>query len=138
VVAGNTNVVHGQDFVCQTSWRDLDYSAHNVGVRLEELTFRWAQQAGYRFYDLGGGHSYKKQWAPVAGERYEFECTTAAGFLFRRAVDWLSRPVARLYARPGRVSGGWLGFGEPLGEPLHAVASGLGEMALEVAPYLHF
>ncbi len=96
VVAGNTNVVHGQDFVCQTSWRDLDYSAHNVGVRLEELTFRWAQQAGYRFYDLGGGHSYKKQWAPVAGERYEFECTSAAGFLFRRAVDWLSRPVARL------------------------------------------
>lgn len=133
-VAGNTNVVHGCDFVCQTSWRDLDYASHNVGVRLEELSFRWAQQAGFRYYDLGGGHAYKRKWAPVAGERCEFECATAAGFLFRRAVHWLGQPIAKLCAWPARVKGGLLG----LGEPLHAAASGLGEMAVEVAPLLHF
>jgi hypothetical protein len=138
-VAGNTNVVHGRDFVCQTSWRDLSYAKHGLGVRLEELTFRWAQQAGFAFYDLGGGHDYKRHWAPATGERWQFEYTSAVGFLFGRAASWFGRAANWLGARaaspvrPSSAAPGLLG----LGPSPDGFAAGFCELAATVASYLY-
>jgi hypothetical protein len=134
-VAGNTNIAHGRDFVCQTSWRDLDYAKHGLGVRLEELTFRFAKEAGFASYDLGGGHDYKRHWAPVTGERWQFECTSAVGFFFRRAANWLGlRATSPAQPRnSGSVAPGLLG----LGPSLDTIACGLGELATSLCSSLY-
>jgi GNAT superfamily N-acetyltransferase len=68
IVAGNTNLKHGDTMIGQAVYRDREYERHGVGIRLLQLTFEWAKEAGFARIDIGGGREYKERWAPVDGE----------------------------------------------------------------------
>ena len=72
-VAGATHLVHGDTVVASVLYRDPAYNRQGVGTYVIEAMFRWAAQAGYRLVDIGGGHAYKKLWAPETNDyTYEF------------------------------------------------------------------
>lgn len=98
-VAGHTFVVHRGDIVCQVSHRDMDYDYHGVGTRLMDMIFYWAADQGYQHIDLGGGHDYKERWAPVAGNKYEFQVCPPGQYYMTK----VARMPHRFKARAGDV-----------------------------------
>ncbi|NLO27798.1 MAG: GNAT family N-acetyltransferase [Actinobacteria bacterium] len=106
-VAGTTNTVHGNDLVAGVSCRDPDYDWHGVGVRIIDLVFSFAAEQGFDTMDIGGGHAYKKHWAPQEGARWQFNICPSSLYrakqvsklkerLLRRAV----RSVRRVHTEP--------------------------------------
>ncbi len=71
-IAGTTQLVHDDVLVAQVNHRVLDYERYGLGTFMLESVFRWAAETGFREFDIGGGHEYKKLWAPFAGSRCEF------------------------------------------------------------------
>jgi hypothetical protein len=61
-VAGFSAIADGDTLTMQHSTRDPVYDKARVGVRLDELFFRWSSTSPYKTIDLGGGFSYKAQW----------------------------------------------------------------------------
>jgi hypothetical protein len=55
----------------------------------------WATQAGFENHDFGGGHDYKKYWAPEAGERWDFILDPPQGLL-RTLASSVRRQVVRV------------------------------------------
>jgi hypothetical protein len=113
ILAGNTVVKHGDAIVGQTVYRDEEYEWHAVGVRLLELTFFWAKENGIAHFDIGGGHDYKKRWAPVGGEWHSFEhLPTASHYmrLLRRAPSGIRsgiRTMVHGLTTVGHIIAGW-------------------------------
>lgn len=68
-IAGATCVIHRGEVVAQCLYRDNDDS--NIGNRLVHMFFCWAQERGFSAVDIGGGHDYKRKYAPPRGERHE-------------------------------------------------------------------
>jgi hypothetical protein len=82
-------------------------------VRLLELTFFWAKENGIAHFDIGGGHDYKKRWAPVGGEWHSFEhLPTASHYmrLLRRAPSGIRsgiRTMVHGLTTVGHIIAGW-------------------------------
>lgn len=68
-VAGQTCLSHRGEMVAQCIHREDDNG--QINNRLIHETFLWAREKGFRAIDIGGGHDYKRKFAPVAGERQE-------------------------------------------------------------------
>lgn len=73
VVAGNTEVRHGDTIVAQSFYRDPDYENHGIGMRLVDATFEAMRRLGFGRIDIGGSHDYKRNLAPEGGEKFTFE-----------------------------------------------------------------
>jgi GNAT superfamily N-acetyltransferase len=71
-VAGATILVHHGDAVAYVNYRDPEYDRHGVMTSLIERCFYWAKEKGLGNIDIGGSAEYKNQWAPMAGQKYEF------------------------------------------------------------------
>jgi hypothetical protein len=69
-IAGATISIHKDDMVAGVNFRNLDYDKHGVGNFIIEHTFLWGADAGYKIFDLGGGHAYKAHWAPEEGQHW--------------------------------------------------------------------
>jgi hypothetical protein len=80
IIAGATVFVHKNDLVAGVNYRKPEYDWHGVNERLIELVFTWATAAGYKIFDIGGGHEYKAKWAPQVGERLYIH--TCPGYLY--------------------------------------------------------
>jgi hypothetical protein len=72
-VAGATILVHHGDAVAYVNYRDPKYDRHGAMNCLIQRCFFWAKDKGLRKIDLGGSAEYKKHWAPVTGQKYEFK-----------------------------------------------------------------
>lgn len=71
-VVGFTAFAGGDTLYPQHSHRDPAYDRLGVGVRLDEMFFRWTQTTHYRTVDLGGGFAYKARWAVQDAVRTRF------------------------------------------------------------------
>jgi len=65
-VAGTNWFADGDRLIAHCSYRDPAYDRFNVGVRLDELFFRWSATSRYRVVDLGGEFDYKAKWGRPA------------------------------------------------------------------------
>ncbi len=95
-VAGQTCLSHRGEMVGQAIYREDDNSG--VGNRLLHLTFCWAKEKGFSTIDIGGGHDYKRKFAPQIAERHEFTIATPARYLAQRAVNGVRWRMQRLVA----------------------------------------
>jgi hypothetical protein len=55
--------------VGQCIYRESENS--QIGNWLIYLAFCWARDKGFRSIDIGGGHDYKRKFAPPTGKRHE-------------------------------------------------------------------
>lgn len=72
LAAADVCFAHRGDIVGQIHYRDPAFEKYSVGTRLIEGVHRWAAESGFAGQDFGGGHAYKKRWAPESGIRWEF------------------------------------------------------------------
>ena len=84
-IAGQTCIVHRGDIVGQCLHRENESSS--VGNRLIHLTFCWAAERGFRHIDIGGGHNYKRKFAPPLGARYECQIAPFTTHLADKALS---------------------------------------------------
>ena len=91
IAAGATNFVHRGEMVAGVSHVSPKYRQLGVGVRLIDAVFDVAEQRGLTTFDLGGGADYKQKWAPIGGERAEFNVASARVRLLRRISRFAKR-----------------------------------------------
>lgn len=94
IIGGATLSVHQRDLVAGVLYVEPQYYSHGVGNRLIDLCFTFAVENGYESLDIGGGHEYKKNWAPQDGERWLFNICPEHLFRAKRVIDW-TRMVRR-------------------------------------------
>ncbi|GIK40331.1 MAG: hypothetical protein BroJett011_41640 [Chloroflexota bacterium] len=87
-------MVHHNDLVAGVIYRKPEYDWYGVGVRLIDLVFSFAAEKGFETLDIGGGHDYKKYWAPQAGERWQFNICPECLYRVKQVVRW-GRAVRR-------------------------------------------
>jgi hypothetical protein len=86
-VAGQTCLMHRGTVVGQCFHRESN--DNSLGNRLIQMTFYWAREKGFRAIDIGGGHDYKRSFAPPMGERYELKLAPLPVYLAERTVGKL-------------------------------------------------
>jgi hypothetical protein len=86
-IAGATLTVHYNDLVAGVIYREPGYDWHGIGVRIIDLTFSFAAESGFETMDLGGGHDYKKYWAPQEGERWWFNVCPESLYRAKQVVS---------------------------------------------------
>lgn len=71
-VAGLNLIVHRNEALAQTAYRNPEYDWHGAMNRLWEMCFLWARDMGFEGIFLGHGYDYKKRWAPECGRHTTF------------------------------------------------------------------
>ena len=94
-VAGTNWFVHGDTLVAHCSYRDPAYASFGVGVRLDELFFRWSAASPYRTIDIGGEFDYKAKWAKEGGVHANFSVMPPHLALAKTGLE-AARRLARL------------------------------------------
>jgi hypothetical protein len=85
-IAGRTLYVDGNDLVgCCTYYSD-EYRRFGVGIRIFELSFKWATTAGYARMNLGGDHAYKGRWAPEDGAIWNYNIAPSHIYLTKKLL----------------------------------------------------
>lgn len=96
-IAGETFIVHRNDLVSQHNYRDPEYKWYGIGVRLMDIAFHWAAEAGFEKMDIGGGFDeYKGRWAPMDGEKYTYNICPGHLHALRRVNQYWRAARARL------------------------------------------
>ena len=88
IVGGATLTKHQNDLVAGVIYREPEYEWHGVGVRLIDLSISFAHENGFDGIDLGGGHEYKRHWAPMAGQHWLFNICPGYIYQGRRILNW--------------------------------------------------
>lgn len=106
-VAGTNWFVHGNTLVAHCSYRDPAYDAFGVGVRLDELFFRWSAASRYKTIDIGGEFEYKARWAKEGGVHANFSVMPPHLAIAKSSLEAARRLArrmapARRAAAPGR------------------------------------
>ena len=86
-IGGATMTVHNKDLVAGVLYRDLQYHRLGIGDRLIDLSFSFAQENGFETFDIGGGHKYKKHWAPQTGDRHYFQICPEPLYLLKQTIQ---------------------------------------------------
>ena len=94
-VAGTNWFAHGDTLTAHCSHRDPAYDGRGVGVRLDELFFRWSATSPYRVIDLGGEFDYKAKWAREGGVHANFSVMPAHLALAKSGLT-VARRLARV------------------------------------------
>jgi len=95
MAGGATMLVHQKDLVAGVMYREPEYHKQGVGDRLIDICFSFAKENGFEFVDIGGGHEYKKQWAPLGGERWWFNICPEPLYLLKETVNLGKRLVGK-------------------------------------------
>lgn len=66
-LVGATSFIDGEICIAGVLFRDESVGNLPTGVRIIDESFQYAEQAGIRELNLGGGYSYKSKWAPTVG-----------------------------------------------------------------------
>lgn len=82
-LVGQTCLNHRGEMIAQCFYRDSQDGL--IGNRLIHETFLWAREKGFRAVDIGGGHDYKRKFAPPRSERHEFTIAPPLSDLSERA-----------------------------------------------------
>lgn len=101
-VGGATMTVHHKDLVAGVLYRDPRYHAQGIGDRLIDLSFSLAAENGFETFDIGGGHNYKKHWAPQAGEHWQFNICPEHIYRAKQMVSWARLVRAKVIRRTNR------------------------------------
>lgn len=88
LIGGATMTVHGRDLVAGVLYNDPQYRKHGIGDRLIDLSFSFVLEKGFEAFDIGGGHEYKKHWAPQSGQRWWFHICPEPVYRLRGVVKW--------------------------------------------------
>lgn len=102
-VGGVTMMAHGENLVARVIYRDPHYDRCGIGDRLIDLSFSFGAEHGFRKFDLGGGHDYKKHWAPQEGEHWLFDVCPESIYMAKQALHWAREATHTVIsrARPG-------------------------------------
>jgi CelD/BcsL family acetyltransferase involved in cellulose biosynthesis len=88
LVAAEACIVHRQELILWTTFRDRHYDYHGLGNRLMDLAYHWAKANGLAGIDIGGGFiGYKRRWAPEASAKTKM--------LISPFIDYLQYRVRR-------------------------------------------
>jgi GNAT superfamily N-acetyltransferase len=99
MVAGSTMLTHQDSLVASVIYRDPAYDSLGTGTRLIDWNFSYARENGFTWIDLGGGHDYKRKWAPADGYRWDIVVAPAPHHLADRAARWVRSTMRRLSRR---------------------------------------
>jgi CelD/BcsL family acetyltransferase involved in cellulose biosynthesis len=80
-IAAGSAYVHQNELVAGVLHCLPEYRDAMLGIYVIDRTFALAADLGVEAFDLGGGHDYKKKWAPEGGTRTTF--TLAPTWLWR-------------------------------------------------------
>ena len=72
IAAGAIMLIHNNDAVAYVNHRDPEYNRYGVMNYLIGCCFSWAKEMALDRIDIGGSANYKKNWAPEAGYKFEF------------------------------------------------------------------
>ena len=92
LVGGALQIAHGKTSVATVMYSRPEYKHARVGKRLMSLYFKHARDAGFDAIDIGGGHGYKSQWAPIMGERAEVTLWPT----MQRPLRWASKALKKV------------------------------------------
>jgi len=92
-IAGSTCLIHDNDIVAYVNYRNPEYDSFGVMTSLIDQIFSWAKEMSFTTFDIGGGHDYKKKWAPESGTKYEFDIIPNAGII----DSWLMRSRHKIW-----------------------------------------
>lgn len=87
-IGGATVTLQGNTLVAGVYYRVPEYESYGVGIRLIDLTFSFATENGIEWVDIGGGHEYKKRWAPQHGEHWQFTICPPPLYRARQLAAW--------------------------------------------------
>ena len=103
-VAGCNFYVDRHDLLFLTTTYLPEYAWHGVSTRLLDLIFGWAASSSYQRLDLGGGHEYKRRWAPLDGARWSYNICPAPLAFAKRTRRRLVAAVRRMTVVRSRAS----------------------------------
>ncbi|UCI29358.1 GNAT family N-acetyltransferase [Mesorhizobium sp. B4-1-4] len=110
-VGGITCIIHDDELVHGVPFRNHHYDKFGVGKYIFYLVFEVARKLNLKAVDLGGGHAYKRRFAPTKGSKYEMRvCGNVVRYQFDRAMRRLhrathaGRPAGHM-EQPGREMG---------------------------------
>jgi GNAT superfamily N-acetyltransferase len=90
-IGGATMTVHHNDLVAGVIYREPEYDWYGIGVRLIDACISFAAESGFETIDLGGGHDYKKYWAPQEGKHWLLNICPEPLFRAKQVVNWARR-----------------------------------------------
>jgi len=105
-IASATLLSHRRTAVAYVNYRDPQYDWYAPMTRLIDLSFAWARDMCFERMDIGGGHDYKDHWAPIDGEKWEFDVLSEYSALARLLTEKAhaaSRKLSRFYQRVPRL-----------------------------------
>ena len=100
-IAGASAYVHDHQLVAGVNFRNTDYDHYGVMSRVNDFFFHWGVEAGYSYFDIGGGPKYKRRWAPQQGERYQFSVGPFSHRILRHTLQLWRNARERLSRRRG-------------------------------------
>jgi GNAT superfamily N-acetyltransferase len=95
LIGGATVTVQKEDLVAGVLYYEPEYRRHGLGDRLIDLSFSFAAEKGFKTFDIGGGHEYKKHWAKQDGERWWIHICPEPLYRVRSLADWTRRVIGR-------------------------------------------
>ena len=94
IIASAIVFAHGNHVVGMAFHRESSFDHLQVSTRLIDAVHQWASETGFEKLDIGGGHDYKRRWAPEEGEHHQFMVSTR----LRRLEAALRGALSRLTA----------------------------------------
>jgi len=124
LVAAEACIVHRQELILWTTFRNRDYDHHGLGNRLMELAYYWARDNGLKGIDIGGGFAdYKHRWAPRASAKTRLLISPLIHYVGYRARRAMSSAWSKVTRNVEKLLAGVVAMG--------AIARGLQECGLE-------
>jgi hypothetical protein len=81
-----TMMAHRNDLVAGVLYYEPQYRKLGIGNRLIDIFFSFGVENGFETIDIGGGHEYKKNWAPQSGQRWWFHICPEPLYRIREVV----------------------------------------------------
>jgi hypothetical protein len=105
-VGADLFIVHRNEAVFSTTFRNREYDQYGVGNRSMEEVFYWARNSGMGRLDLGGGFSYKSRWAPMLGAKATLLIASKsqyAGYRAREKTSYLMRRGEQILSKVRKI-----------------------------------
>ena len=96
-IAGQTWTLHRDTIIGQCIYRESENS--QIGNWMIYLAFCWARDKGFRDIDIGGGHDYKRKFAPPRGKRHELTLSPRWRYATEQAVRGMKGRLLGLLGR---------------------------------------
>lgn len=102
-VGGASCFIHDGELVAGVYFRSREYDRFDVGTYIIYLAFEMVREFNLRGFDLGGGQSYKKRYAPIRGKKLHMR---VCGSFMKYQIDRAVRKLHPAWASPDTVRSG--------------------------------